>query len=357
MTSEVRIFNASLEEEDVRPGGIIIRGTLDQATLKYIKMDWYQRERGFSQRHINEIMATYFAGASVADITVGMRGERTSSIKNAWSLLDKCYCIDGGQRIYAAGMALKERPEVKINLGVKVYLNTTEQFENDLFCKLGTTQVKISPSILIRNRMKTSPASKLLYNVSRNPDFALKNRIAWDQRKTVHELMSGYQLCRIVGSLHAHKVGGLKANRPYDLLDALDLLLDRIGAESLGGNVIRFFDAIDKCWTVRQLSGGRDEPRPHLKPIFLSTIGRLFSSYPDFWDGKNDFYFLDKFAKRLRKFALSEYLGPTKGLQTELLYEILRKKLGLNPIFETTGSDDYDDDGAKPTGAPISPLQ
>ena len=347
MTSEVRVFNASLEEEDERPGGIIIRGTLDQATLKYIKMDWYQRERGFSDRHTNEIMSAYFAGASIADITLGMRGERTTSLKSTWSLLDKCYCIDGGQRIYAAAMAMKERPETKISLGVKVYLNTNEEFENDLFCKLGTTQVKISPSILMRNYMKRSPAVKLLLSVSKNPDFALKNRIAWDQRKTVHELMTGFQFARIIGSLHAHKVGGLKASRVPDIVTALDILYDTIGGESLGGNVIRFFDAIDKCWTVRQLSGGREEPRPHLKSVFLMTIARLFSSYPDFWDGRNDFYFLDKFVKRLKKFALSEYLGSSKGVNTEL-----RKRLLLNPVFEN--ADDTGDSSHE--GAPLSPA-
>lgn len=335
MTAEVRLLNVSLEDDD-DTDQIIMRGTLDQATLKYVKMDWYQRERGFSERHINEIVSAYFAGSKVSDITIGMRGSRTASKGGIWSLLDRCYAIDGGQRIYAAGKAIYERPDIKISLGAKVYTNTTEEFENDLFCKLGTTQVKISPSILLRNRMKKSTAAKLLVNLNKHPDFALKDRIAWDQRKTVHELMSGYQLARIVGSLHAHKVGGLRAHKPYDILASLDTLVERIGAESFAGNILRFFDSIDKCWTLRQLSGGRDEPRPHLKTAFLMTIARLYSSYPDFWDGteRNDFYFLEKFAKRLRKFPLSDFMGPVKGIQTELLYEILRKRLGLDPIFE-----------------------
>lgn len=333
--AEVRVFNASLED-DAETKRVILRGVLDQATLKYIKMDWYQRERGFSDKHTNEIIAAYFAGNRVADITVGMRGERVTSKSGVWSLHDKCYCIDGGQRVYAAGMAMRERPDVKIYIGVKLYTNTTEEFENELFCKLGTTQIKISPSILMRNRKKKSPASNLLVTISKHPDFALKDRIAWDQRKTIHELMSGFQLARIVGALHTHKVGGLKAHKPYEILAALDILFERIGAESLNGNILRFFDAIDKCWTLRQLSGGRAEPRPHLDSKFLMTIAKLFSSYTDFWDGtqRNDFYFLEKFVKRLRKFPLSDFMSPAKGIQTDVLYEILRKRLGLDPIFE-----------------------
>jgi hypothetical protein len=140
----------------------------------------------------------------------------------------------------------------------------------------------------------------------------------------------------MVGSLHSHKVGGLRAHKPYDILASLDVLVDRVGAEALTGNVIRFFDGIDKCWSLRQLSGSRDEPRPHLNTAFLLTLGRLFSSYTDFWDGteRNDFYFLEKFVKRLRKFPLGNFISPAKGVQTELLYEILRKHLNLDPVFE-----------------------
>jgi hypothetical protein len=333
--SEVRILNASLEDDD-ETDQVIIRGVIDQESLKYIRLDWYQREQGFSNSHTNQIIGSYFSGSKVADITIGMRGQRVRSSKDTYMLLDKCFCIDGGQRLHSAGAALRERPDLKISLGAKVYTNTTEDFENELFCRLGTTQVKIGPSILIRNRRKKSRASAMMLALTKTPEFALKDRIAWDQRKTRHELIAGYTFARVVGALHAHKGGALRSTRPYDLLDGLDSLVARIGEESVSNNVIRFFDGIDKCWTLRQLSGARDEPRPHLRPPFLLTLARLFSGYTDFWDGKerNDFYFLDKFVRRLKGFTLNDYVTPRAKVPLDALYEILRKRLGLNPNFE-----------------------
>lgn len=333
--TDVRVMSGSLED-DHDTQQVIIRGVLDQATLKFIGIAWYQRERGFSPNHIAEIVGAFFAGNKVADITIGMRGEHVRSKGDDYLLQDKCYCIDGGQRLYSAAMAIKERPDLKINLGCKVYTNTTEQFENDLFCKLGSTQVPISSSILIRNKRKTSRASALLWALSKQPEFALKDRIAWDQRKTRHELMSGYCLTRIAGVLHSHKVGGLRTARHQELLPALDMLVERIGEEAIAGNILRFFDGIDKCWTIRQLSGARNEARPHLQQPFLMTLAKLFSAYTDFWDGKErtEFYFLDKFAKRLKGFTLTDYVTPRSKVPLDALYEVLRKRLQLNPIFE-----------------------
>jgi hypothetical protein len=332
--SEVRILKANVEDDDITDQ-MIIRGVLDQETLKNIHIAWYQRESGFSDGHINEIIGAYFEGKRIADITIGMRGQRIRSKGDTYALLDKCFCIDGGQRLYAAAAATRERPDLKIHLGVKGYLGTNEEFENDLFCQLGTTQVKVGPSILLRNKKKKSTASALLQTISANPDFALKERIAWDQRKSRHELMMGFSFAAIVGALHSHLGSGLKSYRPYDLLNGLDAVVERIGQENVQTNCIRFFDTIDKCWSIRQLSGARSEARPHLKPGFLKTLARLFSRYTDFWDGDDrfEFYCGDKFIKRLRSFPMAKFIQPT-GNSPLVVYELLRKHLQLDPHFE-----------------------
>ncbi|MHC2651673.1 hypothetical protein ACVMHY_004252 [Bradyrhizobium barranii subsp. barranii] len=95
--TEVRIANASIEEDEPT-GEVVIRGVLDQTTLKYINMGWYQREQGFSQTHTTEIVGAFFGGSRVPDVVIGMRGQRCASKDGTWSLRDKCYCVDGGQR-------------------------------------------------------------------------------------------------------------------------------------------------------------------------------------------------------------------------------------------------------------------
>src|SRR6516165_12591986 len=130
---EIRVLNASLEDDDLTDQ-IIMRGTIDQRSLKYIHMAWYQREQGFSPKHTDAIVASIFANDHLADITIGMRGQNMRSEGSTSLLLDKCYCVDGGQRLYGAALAMRERPDLKIALGAKVYTNTTEEFENNLFC-------------------------------------------------------------------------------------------------------------------------------------------------------------------------------------------------------------------------------
>jgi len=164
----------------------------------------------------------------------------------------------------------------------------------------------------------------------------MKDRIAWDQRKTRQDLMQGFTFARVVGALHCHKGGALRSSVPYDLLDGLDSLVERIGEEAVTGNIIRFFDGIDKCWTIRQLSGDRSEQRLHLTLPFLLTVGRLFSAYSEFWDGtaRNDFYLPDKYLRRLKGLTLNDYIMPRAKVPRDAFYEILRKRLQLNPIFE-----------------------
>lgn len=333
--SNIIVQNAALED-DPENNEIILRGTIDQATLRYIQIDWYQREQGFSQRHVNEIIAGLFTNGRVADLTLGMRGHRVQEKGSAYILQDKVYCIDGGQRLRAIAMAQRERPSLKLSIGAKIYFGTNDQSENAMFCKLGTTQVRISASVLFRNKKKESEAADVLVLLNRDEAFALKERIAWDQTRGRSELMNGFTLARIAGALHAHKGGALRSAAVNDLIIGLDGLVMNIGVNNLRINMIRFFDAIDKCWNIRNLSGSRDESRPHLKPEFLMTICSLMSRYPDFWDGsdRNEFYFPEKFVKKLKGFNFADYRRASTSMDKEVLFETLRKRLHLDPIFE-----------------------
>jgi len=326
--SEVRILNCSLQDDDVTDR-IVLRGVLDQETLRYIRLDWYQREQGFSPSHISKIVSAFKSGNNIADITIGMRGQRVKNVKDTYILLDRCYCIDGGQRLYAAAVALKDVPDLKINLGVKAYTDTTEKFENELFCKLGTTQVKIASSVLIRNKKKESVAANMLINISKDQDFALKDRICWDQARIKGQLLSGNRFTSIVALLHARR-GGTTGGGCLEVLASVDRVLEKITEDVGKVNVIKFFDAIDRCWTLRNLEGGSDEPRPHLKAIFLITFARMVSSHDEFWTGeeKNDFQFPEKFVRRLKGMPLAQYVT-IKQPSKDYLLACLCKRLGL----------------------------
>lgn len=332
--SGIIVLNGALED-DSETNEIILRGIVDQATLRFIRMEWYQREQGFSPRHTNVIMAGLFSNNRVADITLGMRGHRVQTKGSTYTLLDHVYCIDGGQRLRAMAMTLRERPSLKLSIGAKIHFGTTEQSENEMFCKLGTTQVRISASVLFRNRKKESAAVNALVLLNQDEAFALKERVAWDQVRGRGELMNGFTLARIAGALHAHKCSGLRSAAVNDLITGLDNLVVTIGENNLRINMVRFFDAIDRCWNIRNLCGGRDEDRPHLKPEFLLTICSLISRYSEFWDGteRNEFYIPERYIKRLKGFKFSDFMRSASSMDKEVLFEILRKRLHLDPIF------------------------
>jgi hypothetical protein len=343
---EVRIHNASLEEDST--GRIIIRGVLDQSTLKWINMAWYQRKQAFSNSHIEKIVGAYYTGGVHEDIVIGMRGDRCDSKNNVYMLRDKCFCINGGQRLYAAAVAMKQRPDLKISLGVKAYTGTTEELENEMFVTLGTGAKRIAASIIIRNRRKDSAAVALLVDINKDPDFALKNRIAWDQVKSRYELMTGLTFTKILGRLHGH-LGALKSSTALDLVVGFDALLTKIGEENLRTNILRFFDGIDKCWSLRQIADSY-ETHPQLSAGFLMTVAELFSAYSEFWDGKtrNEFYFGEKYVKLLRGFKLADYIHSQRKFPRDALFEVLRKQLKLKPIFQSEAEDEPDP--TKPKG-------
>jgi hypothetical protein len=330
----IKLLHAALEEDD--EFGTVLRGVLDPESFKFVGLDWYQREQGFSQKHISTIVQGLFSKSIMEDLLLGMRGSRVQSNgEGGYTLGDKVFCMNGGQRLYAAQWAMKERPDFKPHLGVKVVLNTNEKMENEIFCKAGTTQVRIAASVLIRNRKKESRVASLLVRINDKEDFALRRRIGWGQKKSTHELMTGLTFCKVVGALHAHKSAGLLHNQPYELLAGLDNLLDVVGAEILESNIVRFFDVIDSCWSIRNIVSVRTDPSPHLKQFFLKTVAKLFSRYSDFWDGKEriEFFAPARFVKSLRSFPLAKFIHRADVVDADILYENLRKHLKLQPII------------------------
>jgi len=326
--AEFHVFNGCLERDDAGFDQDVLRGTLDQTCLHLLNTDWYQRIKGFSLMEIKELAELYFRHEKVTDVTLGMRGNRFRSTGNEFWLLDKLFTIDGGQRLYAARVALDKRPDLALRIGAKIYFNTTVDSENAMFCAMNATQQRVSASVLVRNKYKVSPAAKLLFDLTANPDFALRRRIGWDQKLGLDEVLSGFALGCVAGGLHAHR-GGVPSGRAYDLLDALDEVAQKITPEVMADNIRGFFDVVDQCWDIR------NSKTLTVNFAFLLVLAKLISSYEDFWDS-DGFYFAPKFLKRLAKFDNAQIQTQVKQLTKsnvdckDVIFEVLRKRLQLD---------------------------
>jgi hypothetical protein len=329
MANEIHVLNGALEKDADEFDQDCLRGTIDQECLRWLNTDWYQRLEGFSEKEIRELTDLYFAHKKVTDIILGMRGGRFRKDGADFWLIDKVYIIDGVQRWHAARLALDHRPDLKLRLGAKIYFNTTAESENAMFCAMNATQQRVSASVLVRNKYKTSAAAKLLYELNRNNDFALKDCIGWNQRLNVGEVFSGFTLGCIAGALHMDK-GGQPTGAAYDLLEHLDKVAIKITPEVMSQNLIGFFDAVDTCWSIR----GHKKPEC-LNREFLCVLARLFSSYENFWDG-NEFYLAPRYQKKLAKVDSESIRTQVKQLTKsnvdtkDVLFEVLRKRLDLD---------------------------
>jgi hypothetical protein len=282
-------------------------------------------------QEINELTELCFQKKKVEDICIGMRGERYD-VTNAghYVLHDKCYIINGVQRWTAAKLALMGRPDLTIRLGAKIYFNTTAQKENDMFCAMNATQQRVAPTILIRNKYQDSAAAKAIFDTCGAKNFALKNRVGWNQKLMQGEVMNGMSLTKIAGSLHSNR-GAVAAGRAYDVLAALEKACEIISAPVLQQNLIEFFRIVDNCWN---LAGKRS---PALNNDFLTILARLFSSYDCFWDA-NSLFMPDKYMKRLAKIDVEDIqdsiqtLKKTNINKKDAFFEMLRQKLGLDPF-------------------------
>lgn len=348
MASEIRIYNAAIEHDDAEFDLDVLRGTIDQNFLRLLKQDWYQRSEGFSEKEIRELAEHYFRHQKVPDIIVGMRGHRVRREgENVFWLLDPCYVIDGVQRSLAARVAIQSRPDLQLRIGVKAFFDTDDKIENDLFCEINGTQQRVSASVLVRNKYKLSRASKQLYDVTMNSDFALKDRIGWDQKLSAGQCMRGFALGSIAGALHIHK-GSVANGSAYAVLDALDEVVLKIGEETFATNIIKFFDIVDTCWGIRH-----DKEPKCLNKTFLCVLARLFSGYDLFWDAE-ELRLPEKYFKRLSSFdwnAIKAHVTQvTKSNKDakDVMFEVLRNRLKLDPFTGRRPPRDTTD-GTRPT--------
>jgi hypothetical protein len=331
MAGEVHITNGALEIDDDFDEDVL-RGTLDQQSISNLLIDpFYQRMEGFSQQEIAEIAEMYFRHEKVTDVILGMRGDRFRQQGHDFWLQDKVFTMDGVQRLYAVKVALHSRPNLVIRLGAKVFFNTNQSIEKEKFRGINANQKRTSASLLVRNERDKSPASKLLFEINRDPAFALKDRIGWDQVLGPGQVLTGFCLARVTGALHGHK--GAKAYGKHDaMLATLDRAARKITPQVMYDNLIKFFDVIDDCWTIRD-----DKRSPVLNQSFLLILARLFSSYDVFWDAE-EFYIAAKYQKKLAQFDHASIQTKVKLLQAnnvdakDVLFEVLRNRLNLSKL-------------------------
>lgn len=303
-SKNVRLLNAGLLE---RPSGeVVAHGWLDIPSIRALGVAPYQREvlGATSGKRTSPIRRALANGASLPDIMVGMRGDNYDVKGGAMILLDKCFVVDGLQRISQMLFHAELNPEEAKSLliGAEVRFNTTEASEKDLFLVLNTSRVPVSPNVILRNLRDKHHAILTLYGLTHTDSkFALYDRVSWEQRMAKAEVLTALMLAKTAKAMHSigtFASGGTE--RAESIANVLDTITKRVGMANFRKNVVHFFDVVDECFGLRTIK--YKELAPQLKGNFLVTLGRVFAAHSNFWDEENKELFVD--APNRNKLAL-----------------------------------------------------
>jgi len=274
----VKLINAALDEDENK--NIVLRGIVDLGSLDKLLIDSYQREI-LPVSKIKNLMKAYEEG-KVPDLDLGMRGGNYLEKEGAFYLKDDVYVIDGLQRVTAAKRCTVADHTRLPRVGAIVHFNTTHDWEKKRFRILNTTNVKLSPSVLIRNMKDEYEVIDMLIQLTKDKTFVLCDKVTWGQGMKRDELITGAVLLKVSGILHSRLGPGLRSNHYMDSITSLQKVYDKYSRNLLRKNIKTFWEVMDECYKVRFISF--KEGAVYLRKGFLTTLAGVFADHSNFWD-------------------------------------------------------------------------
>ena len=276
-TPSIKIINGALDDYS---GNIVLNGIVAPESLTHLQYADYQREM-LSPAKISALEEAHRNGR-VPNIELGMRGQRCIEREGIFYLQDDVFVVDGQQRTIAALRVMEKDSSVRPHIGVTVHFDTTEEWERDRFKKLNLGQSKLSSNVTARNLRYDLPVMALLYKLSSDKTFVMKDRICWNQTMAKGELISAVTFLKVIGMLHSH-MGPGKGTDVTDLANGLQKIMDNIGKAAFTANVRAYFDTVDRAFGVQQVA--YKNGANHLKSTFSLTLAKIFSEHEVFWKG------------------------------------------------------------------------
>ncbi len=277
----LRIANGAIRKEE---GFTILQGWIDPDTLDALLIDDYQRDL-LPISTIDQILEGFRKeDGSVPAIDLGMRGCQYHSREGAFILRDPVYIVDGLQRVTAAKK--HKAAGGKVILSAEIRFNSTKEQEIERFRFLNGNRTKVSPNVLLHNAQWKHPGMSMLYSMcNEDSQFALKNLVCWKQRQLRNHITYAMVMCRALGHLHTFLVSGSgSVARVDDVIKMIDKLFEKVGASQLRDNARTFYDLVDHCWGLRNITFR--EKAPHIRYAFQFALARVFDNHEVFWEDK-----------------------------------------------------------------------
>jgi hypothetical protein len=338
----IRIINGALDENETSCGGLVLNGRIDAATLRFLKVDSYQRP--LSDR--SDIHQALKDGLVVPNIEIGVRGQDFSCDGDDFVIRSPAYIIDGWQRVGTALRILEHVPSHPIRIFGSLHFGTDEIWERHRFNALNKNVRRVSPNLHLKNMRDTNEALLTLYSLCfEDSNFPLIKRVSWSQNMQKGELLSASTLAVTVAMLHMHR-SGVQGRSVERISITLSNLIARVTKATFRRNIITFARLIDECWPFAAIEYRRTAPQ--VKATFLNELARMLSRHPAFWEhNDNSLLISADDRKKLAKFPIGDprvtQLAGSGGQSHKMLYQLLvdhmnsgRRTQRLRSRFEET---------------------
>jgi hypothetical protein len=361
----IRVTNWVLEKH---AGVEVLRGLIAGGSLGDLRYDTYQREL-LPARDRAKIIGAVEKREDLPDIELGMRGGRYElTPARDVLLLDPVYVIDGQQRAKTL-LSYLARDKGARSLGAKIFFDTTVEWERDRFHVLNADRVRVSQNVLLRNLKEKSDLLATLYGLSLNRDFAMADKVCWDQHLAAKHLITAQGFVRLALLLHSHLVRASGGNKIQDVLRACETAGTRVGIGTVRANVLTFWQLVAKAWGIPEKRPQRHTaPAVWMRATFLQVLVRVLVNHRDFWVSANELKIPDDLRRKIAAFDISdpetERLTGSFGKAMDILYFQLvthinsgKRTKRLTPRHgDAMGigldADQSDDDGLQPWDGP-----
>lgn len=319
----IRIINGALDEDQTSPSAIVLQGRIDSSTLRFLKVDDYQRKLE-SRADIWDALKNRI---TLPNIEIGVRGQDFDTDGDDFIVYSPAYIVDGWQRCGNALRMMETIPDHPIRLFGSVHFGTTYSWEAHRFTELNKNVRKVSPNQHLRNMRDQNDAVLTLYGLSNNaPDFPLYKKVCWSQNMSRGELVSALVLCKVAMVLHSHKVS-IMAGQTDQIVRAVSNAANTVSLPIFRRNISTFFAIINECWPINTLEYRHTATQ--IKSSFMMELARMFSRHATFWDGMSE-QSLSVSAddlRKLKKFAINDnqvaQLAGSPGAARKILYQLL----------------------------------
>lgn len=276
-----------------------LRGVIDPMSLPNIQVPPYQRET-LADTKI-DVLKKALATGRVPDIDLGMRGDSIDELGDGEFLLrDDTFVIDGLQRTTAAIRLTDDG--ILPSLGALIHFNTDEAWERKRFEALNVGQTGLNTNVILRNLAQDIDGAKVVYDLTFDRQFVLKDKICWQQDMRRNDLLTAITFYKVIGRLHSH-LGPGKSDPKSLAKTGIPKILESVKPAVFSHNVRYFFAFIDEAFGLKDIAYRKHAV--HLKSSFLQALAGVVSDHEDFWDG-NRLVINPDLRRKLAKFPLMD---------------------------------------------------